>query len=177
MAIDSNFVVYLTPNVYWTARIISSFISLSAVHHHRVYYELTMACSPDGLTSITKRALRPVIANVRVLFLVKPNFFRFFFNRLGCLFNCVDYYSLVNKTRPLYLPFNWGGRHVLAFIKSNNSTSHIYVKKIKCFEMFQEEGYMKETKYIKDYFWVDYLSRIGYLMRSGKLSVSLPVEE
>ena len=36
---------------------------------------------------------------------------------------------------------------------------------------------MKETKYIKDYFWVDYLSRIGYLMRSGKLSVSLPVEE
>ena len=150
MAIDRNFVIYSTPNVYSTARIISSFISLSAVHHYRVYYELTMACSPDGLTSLTKRALRPVIANVRVLFLVKPNFFRFFFNRLGCLFNCVDhfhfhYYSLVNTTRPLYLPFNWGGRHVLAFIKSNNSTSHMYVKKIKCLEMFQEEGYMKET--------------------------------
>ena len=63
MAIDSNFVIYSTPNVYSTARIISTFTSLSAVHHHRVYYELTMACSPDGLTSLMKswRAWRPVI--------------------------------------------------------------------------------------------------------------------
>ena len=79
MVIDSNFVIYSTPNVYSTARIISSFISLSAVHHHRVYYELTMACSPDGLTTAVKRALRPVIAKVRVLFLVKPNFFQVLF--------------------------------------------------------------------------------------------------
>ena len=46
--------------------------------HHRVYNELTMACSPVGFD----RALRPGIANVRVRFLVKPEVFQVLFNRL-----------------------------------------------------------------------------------------------
>ena len=83
-----------------------TFISLSAVqnmvdfiyfstchfHYDRVYYELTMACSPVGLIRSVDRALRLVIAKVRVRFLIKPGFFRvFFFNRLGCSFYCEDH--------------------------------------------------------------------------------------
>ena len=58
------------------------FIYFHSCHfYHRVYYELTMACSPDGYVRVSL------------------NFFRFFFNRSGCLFNCEDhfhFYSLFN---------------------------------------------------------------------------------
>ena len=82
---------------YSTARIISTFI-LSEVQHmihftyyhschfdHRLYYELTMAYSPVSLISLIDRALSSVIAKVRIRFPATPEFFRFFFNRLGCL--------------------------------------------------------------------------------------------
>ena len=42
--------------------------------YHRVYYELTMACSPDGFVRVSLK------------------FFRFFFNRSGCLFSCEDHF-------------------------------------------------------------------------------------
>ena len=88
-----------------------TFISLSAVqnmvdfiyfstcrlHYDRVYYELTMACSPVGLISSVDRALRLVIAKVRVRFLIKPGVFRFFFNRLGCSFYCEDHDHVHNN--------------------------------------------------------------------------------
>ena len=46
-----------------------------------------------------------VIAKVRVWFPVKPEFmFRFFFNRLGCLFNCGVHYTLVSVHLPAYFP-------------------------------------------------------------------------
>ena len=50
--------------------------------HHRIYHELTMACSPVGLISSVDRSLRPIIAKVRVPlgFPLKPEFFRFIFN-------------------------------------------------------------------------------------------------
>lgn len=35
-----------------------------------------MACSPIGLISLMDRTLRPVIAKVRILFPVNPNFFQ-----------------------------------------------------------------------------------------------------
>ena len=58
------------------------FIYFNSCHfYHRVYYKLTMTCSPDGFV------------------LVSLNFFSFFFNRSGCLFNCEDhfhFYSLFN---------------------------------------------------------------------------------
>ena len=51
------------------------FIYFHSCHfYHRVYYELTMACSPDGYVRVSL------------------NFFRFLFNRSGCLFNCEDHF-------------------------------------------------------------------------------------
>ena len=85
MAIDSNFVIYSTPNVYSTERIISTFISLTAVHHHWVYYGLAMACSPDGLISVMDRVLSTVIAKVGVIFLVKSEIFQVLFQPLRLL--------------------------------------------------------------------------------------------
>lgn len=38
--------------------------------HHREYYELTIACFPVGLVSLMDRVLSPVIAKVRVGFLL-----------------------------------------------------------------------------------------------------------
>ena len=52
------------------------------------YYELTVACSPVGSMH---RALRPIIAKARVRFLVKPEVFSFFFNRIGCSFYYKDH--------------------------------------------------------------------------------------
>ena len=62
----------------------SHFIYFHSCHsHHRVYYELTMACFPVSFISLMDRALRPIIAKARVRFQVKSNFFfRFFFTRL-----------------------------------------------------------------------------------------------
>ena len=51
-----------------------------------------MACSPVGLISLKDRELRPVIDKVRDRFPVKPEFFRFLINRLGCLCNCQDHF-------------------------------------------------------------------------------------
>ena len=69
------------------------YIYLNTCHFHydRVYYELTMACSPVGLISSVDRALLLVIPKVRVRFLIKPGFFRVFFNRLGCSFYYEDH--------------------------------------------------------------------------------------
>ena len=55
--------------------------------HHRVNHVLTMACSPVGLISSMDWALR------RSGFDSRPDFFffRFFFNRLDCSFNCEDH--------------------------------------------------------------------------------------
>ena len=54
----------------------SHFICFHSCHFdHWVCYELTMACSPVGLISSMDRALCPVVAKVRVLFLVKNEFF------------------------------------------------------------------------------------------------------
>lgn len=44
------------------------------------------------LITLLDRALRSVIAKIRVRFLVKPEFFSFFFNRLGCLLNCEGHF-------------------------------------------------------------------------------------
>ena len=48
-----------------------------------------MSFQPSGIlrthNSLLSRALRPVIAKARV------SVIRFFFNRLGCLFNCADH--------------------------------------------------------------------------------------
>ena len=61
------------------------FIYFHSCHfYHRVYYELTMACSPDCYVRVSL------------------NFFRFLFNRSGCLFNCEDhfhFYSLFNGNK------------------------------------------------------------------------------
>ena len=54
----------------------------------RGYYELTVACSPVGSMH---RALRPIIAKASVRFLVKPEVFSFFFNRIGCSFYYKDH--------------------------------------------------------------------------------------
>ena len=71
-----------------TTRIISTIISLSAVHNmshfiyfhschspHREYYDLTMAWFPVSFISLMDKALRPVFVNVRVRFQVKPKIF------------------------------------------------------------------------------------------------------
>ena len=64
------------------------FIYFHSCHfYHRVYYELTMACSPDGYVRVSL------------------NFFRFFFNRSGCLFNCENhfhFYSLFYGNKEKY---------------------------------------------------------------------------
>ena len=62
-------------------------------------------CSPVGLVSLMDRVLCPVIAKVRVRFLVKSDFFMFFFNRLGCLFHCEDlfYFHETSGVSPLLL--------------------------------------------------------------------------
>ena len=72
--------------VYWHFKIcfISYFNSYD--FHHRVYYELTMACSPVGLISSMDRALRLVNAKVRVPFPIKPEFFQVLFQPLWLLF-------------------------------------------------------------------------------------------
>lgn len=44
------------------------------------------------LISLMDRASRPVITKIRVRFLVKPECFQFFFNRLGCLLNCEGHF-------------------------------------------------------------------------------------
>ena len=70
------------------------YIYLNTCHFHydRVYYELTMACSPVGLISSVDRALRLVIPKVRVRFLMKAwILLGVFFNRLGCSFYCEDH--------------------------------------------------------------------------------------
>ena len=58
--------------------------------HHRVIYELTMACSPVGLISSMDWALRRSGCDSRsgLKFFF---FFRLFFNRLDCSFNCEDH--------------------------------------------------------------------------------------
>ena len=64
------------------------FIYFNSWHfHYRVYYKLITTCCPVGLISLMDRAMRRVTAEVRVCL----NFFRFFLNRLGCLFNCEDH--------------------------------------------------------------------------------------
>ena len=70
------------------------FIYFNSWHfHYRVYYELVTACCPVGLISLMDRAMRRVTAQDRVrrIYRSSLNFFRFFLNRLGCLFNCEDH--------------------------------------------------------------------------------------
>ena len=70
--------------LYWHFKI-SYFNSYD--FHHRVYYELTMACSPVGLISSMDGALRPAaITRVRVWFPIKPKFFQVLFQPLWLLF-------------------------------------------------------------------------------------------
>ena len=57
------------------------------------YYELTMTCSPVDLISLRDRALRPFIARSGFDSRSSLNFFRFFFNHLGCLFISKDQFS------------------------------------------------------------------------------------
>ena len=58
----------------------SDFIFFHSCHFdHWVYYELSMACSPVGLISSIDRTLCPVVAKVRVIFPVKPEFFQVLF--------------------------------------------------------------------------------------------------
>ena len=80
------------PNLYPQSekRVNSPFSFMS--FHHRVYYELTMAYSPVELITLMDSALRPIIATVRFDSRSSLNFFRFFFNRLGCLFNCENHF-------------------------------------------------------------------------------------
>ena len=100
-------------------RIMFTFISLSAVqhmpdfiylntchfHYDRVYYELTMTCSPVGLISPVDRALRLVIAKDRARFLITS-----FFNRLGCSFRCEQHvlYHVLSTVQNIiyYIYFN-----------------------------------------------------------------------
>ena len=66
--------------------------------HHRVYYKLTMACSPVALISSMDRALCPVITNARVRFLVQDWIFSCSFSRLffllqrSCSLSCYYVY-------------------------------------------------------------------------------------
>ena len=110
-------IMILVEVVHSTARIMFTFMSLSAVQnmihliyfnschiHHRAYYKRTMACSPVGLISSMNRALRLVIAKVRVPF---PNakFFSFFFkffqvvhSNARIMFTFMESLSFVNKS-------------------------------------------------------------------------------
>ena len=54
-----------------------NFIFQFICHFH--YYDLKMACSPIGSISSLDRALRPVMAKAGIRFLLKPDFFSFFF--------------------------------------------------------------------------------------------------
>ena len=76
--------------------------------HHRVYYELTMACFPVSFISLMDRALRPVIAKARVRFQVKSKFFSGSFSTayLGCLFDCEDHFHFhgISNSSQHYFP-------------------------------------------------------------------------
>ena len=70
--------IFIRSSKYDSFRI---FVHFNLCHfHHRVYYELTMACSPVFLICLIDRASRPAIANVRLRFPVKPEFFWGFFS-------------------------------------------------------------------------------------------------
>ena len=99
-----------------TTRIISTSISLSAVHNmshfiyfhsrhspHREYYDLTMACFPVSFISLMDKALRPVFANVRVRFQVKPKIFSGSYSTAywGCLFNWEDHFMEFQTVRDI----------------------------------------------------------------------------
>ena len=77
--------------------------------HHRVYYELTMACSPVSLISSMDRALRLVITKVRMRFRSSLNFFSFFFStalvvsftlKIILFFITLDNYALYSEGTP-----------------------------------------------------------------------------
>ena len=70
--------IFIRSSKYDSFRI---FVHFNLCHfHHRVYCELTMACSPVLLICLIDRVSRPAIANVRLRFPVKPEFFWGFFS-------------------------------------------------------------------------------------------------
>ena len=92
--------------IIWNFSKYDSFsIHFNSCHfHHRIYHELTMACSPVGLISSVDRSLRPIIAKVRVPlgFPLKPEFFRFIFNRSGCSLYCESRSSSLSYLYPQF---------------------------------------------------------------------------
>ena len=73
-----------------------------------------MACSPVGLISLMDRAS---MQRSGFDFLSSLNFCRFFFNRLGCLFNCEDHY--------FHFPFGLPSVHLLKLQRLQNAAARL----------------------------------------------------